>query len=171
MKKEDFDSIFDSLNANYTAENVALYQSIIDSVEIESFATPNDFSMISSKWERFLDGFLTVKVGENEKLKFLFMQNNFVEGYFRKIFEMFDGSACCADKARTIIRALSHYYQNGEEISFNYQQEYTYHLPENILNTHDEIVKVYEAIYSLYYRNPFELFAVLTNMQKQLSKE
>lgn len=169
MNKEDIQSIFESLQTNHDAESVALYQSIIEAVEIDSFDEPRDFSLISSKWDSFVNGLLTVTIGDSEDLKFLYSQYDFVEGYFKKIFEMFEGAACSADKSRTVIQALTVHYQTGEVISFNYQQRYTYHLPEKILKTHEQIVRTYRAIRCLYYRNPFKFFRVLADLNKQLS--
>ena len=49
---------------------------------------------------------------------------------------------------------LLRFLNSGEEISFDYSQEYTYQLPVRIFNTHDEIFTFFKALNHLYYGSP-----------------
>ncbi|MNV99606.1 hypothetical protein D3C71_1949910 [compost metagenome] len=72
----------------------------------------------------------------------------------RNLFVDIEGSSCCADKERTVMRALIKHYHKGGRIEFNYGGEYTYHLPQIVLRDHESLVSYFEALYGLYYGNP-----------------
>lgn len=83
--------------------------------------------------------------------RFLFKHSDFVKSHLRGIFEKFEGSACCADKTRTLMRALAVFLRDGKPIAFDYAQEYTFHLPARVLKSHDEIFTFFKAVQRLYY--------------------
>ncbi len=51
------------------------------------------------------------------------------------------------------VKALICFYTTGKKIEFNYDGEYTYHLPGKIFKDHDLIVEYFEGIWGLYYGN------------------
>ncbi|MCV9964871.1 hypothetical protein OIU34_23545 [Pararhizobium sp. BT-229] len=93
-------------------------------------------------------------LGDNPRLAFLLINQVFVSRHVRNLFVDIEGSACCADKERTVMRALLRHYHKGARIEFNYDGEYTYHLPQIVLRDHESVVAYFEALYGLYYGNP-----------------
>lgn len=90
-------------------------------------------------------------LGDNPKLRFLLIQQDFVSRHIQKLFVEIEGYSCCADKERTIMRALIRHYHNGSRIEFDYEGEYTYHLPSVVLRDHDSIISYFDSLYRLYY--------------------
>lgn len=124
------------------------------------------FFSFGHKLDSLVDGVLLLANPEiSSKEKFLFAKYDFVDSQLCKLFERVEGSACSADKSRTIIRLLVHHFKSGELIELNYSQEYTYHLPKKILRTHDEILSFFNGIFGLYYGN----FEPYLNCLKEIS--
>lgn len=46
----------------------------------------------------------------------------------------------------------------GDKIEFNYNSEYTYHLPKKVFTTHEEIVMFFESLIHLYMGRPGKYF-------------
>lgn len=108
-----------------------------------------------------------IQVTAEHRAQFIILNYNYVENNFNHLFNKIEGLACCADKSRTVTRKILHSLVTGNEIVWNYEQEYTYHLPKIIFTTHEEIMEYFEGLYSLYYGNPTQY---LTAMQKILIK-
>lgn len=92
--------------------------------------------------------------GASGKALFLFQHADFVEDHAQWLIAREEGRACCADKSRTVLRALARYLVTGEEARFDFTQEYTYHLPTRVLHTHAQLETFFDAVYRLYYGNP-----------------
>lgn len=116
-------------------------------------------------YENFLSGLIASKILNNQDVRFILMHSRFVEMQFRGLIERVEGSTCCADKTRTIMNRLLNFYKTGEQISFNYEQKYTFRLPEKIFKTHDSIIGFYEGVKGLYYGNPGEYFLELLKIK------
>lgn len=111
-----------------------------------------------------VDGLLQQELSGSEDAQFLFKHNRFVENHFRAIIDKFEGHACGADKSRTILAHLLHFQKTGKEISFDYTQQYTYHLPVKVFRTHEEIVGFFAALRHLYYGHSDAFVQVLGNI-------
>lgn len=85
-------------------------------------------------------------IANDHDVVFIFMNYQFLKNHIERLIRDHEGHACCADKSRTILKSLCEYYITGDEIDFDYSQEYTFHLPNNVLRTHDEIIEFYEAL-------------------------
>ncbi|MBC8740474.1 hypothetical protein F6X40_27950 [Paraburkholderia sp. UCT31] len=96
-----------------------------------------------------VDGLLERELPLSREAQFLFKHSTFVESHFRRLIEKFEGSACCADKSRTILAKLLRFFNTGAEVSFDYTQKYTYHLPTKVFTTHHEILGFFAALQSL----------------------
>lgn len=103
--------------------------------------------------ENVLDGLL-LSVSDNSRARFILRHSQFVDRQFNKVTARIDGSVCCSDRSRTIVKALLKHFMTGEEIVFDYEQEYTYHLPVSVFRTHDEIIAFFNGVHRLYYGNP-----------------
>ncbi len=92
--------------------------------------------------------------GASGKALFLFQHADFVEHHAQWLITREEGHACCADKSRTVLRALARYLVMGEKAQFDFTQEHTYHLPKRVLHTQAQLVAFFNAVYRLYYGNP-----------------
>lgn len=93
-------------------------------------------------------------LSSNPKLAFLVVHSTFVGSHLQSLFESHEGSACCVDKEGTVMRALMRFFHKGTRIEFDYDQEYTYFLPEKILCDHDSIVAYFDSLVDLYSGRP-----------------
>jgi hypothetical protein len=110
--------------------------------------------------EAVVSGVLAKELQGNHRAQFLFGKHRFVETQFRAMVEEIDGMACCADRNRTILRALAGHLVAGKPIVFDYTQEYTYHLPVRVFRTETDILAFFDAVRSLYYGNTAPFIAV-----------
>lgn len=155
MKTEKIKDFLNSLSDSIEKEKIELFEKIIDSSQIKEYDTPDEFYYaILYPWNNFLKGFLKSTIKANKDVEFIFMNSKYIDRHFCNLFEKYEGSACCADKSRTIINSLLKYYSDGEKIVFNYDSEYTYHLPKKIFKSHDHIIQFYEGLKNLLYGNP-----------------
>ena len=162
-------NVLSAMSESIGKENVELYKKLIeekgfkkDLTDIEEFY----FGLIYP-FEQFLQGLIQCEISRNREVQFLILHSQFVERQFNKLFVDVEGSACSADKSRTIIRRLFLWLNEGKRIEWDYKGEYTFHLPKKIFTTHDEIVEFYKGIENLYYGN-YKLY--LEALKKILSK-
>jgi hypothetical protein len=104
--------------------------------------------------KRVSEALIERELGKNRHLAFLLLNQDFVSRHIRNLITDIEGGACCADKERTITRALIRFYYHDVRIAFDYEGEYTYHLPEIILRDHESVVAYFEALYNLHYGLP-----------------
>lgn len=93
-------------------------------------------------------------VVDKRKLVSLFLNYGFFASHIRALVEEVEGSACCADKTRFLLKALARFFAHGQEVSFDRNQPYTFHLPEKVLTSHQEVVDFYNALERLFYGKP-----------------
>ena len=138
--------------------------------QIKKRNTEHFYLLFLYQMEIPLQGFLESEMPGNHRAQFLFQNGEFIERHYEKLFERIEGVACCADKSRTIMRGLAKFLLDGKEIVFDYNQEYTYHLPKKIFNNHKSIVDFFESIYALYYgqfdKFIFEISNVIESAKK-----
>lgn len=101
-----------------------------------------------------VEGVLHQELMHNYRAQFLFQHSRFVEQHLRAVIEKVEGRACCADKTRTVLRALAGHLVHGTPIAFDYAQEYTFHLPTTVLREHTDVVAFFDALVELYYGKP-----------------
>lgn len=159
METKDLKTVLNALHNSINAENKELYENIIQSSKIKQFNDYDEFFyMILYPFQKFIEEFIKAEVADNDDVAFLYRNSQFVERQFESLIKMKEGSACCADKSGTIMKRLIKFYTTGEKIEFDYNAEYTYHLPKNIFKTHESIVDFYKAIKHLWYGNGAEYF-------------
>lgn len=163
IKKNDFNeqafkAVIDAMLNIHNDESEAAFKSVsyspafdIAREQINKRNTEDFYYLFLYPTGRPLQGFLESEMPGNHNAQFLFQHGEFIECHYRNLFERIEGSACCADKSRTIMRGLARFLLDGKEIVFDYTQEYTYHLPKKIFNNHKSIVDFFESIYALYY--------------------
>ncbi|WP_223559602.1 hypothetical protein [Chryseobacterium lathyri] len=147
--------VLDALTVSIKKEQIELYKQIIQTNKITSFDGPEEFFFaVIYPFEKFVSGMINCSVSKNPDIEFIYENYNFVERMFLRLVKEKEGFSCSADKSRTIIRSLIKFFETNTEISFNYDGEYTYHLPKKIFSNHKEIINFYEAIKKLYCGNP-----------------
>ena len=154
LTTEDFKGFMDAFGSAISNEHKELFQRVIDSSNIPGFSNPEEFFFsVLYPFDNFVDGFIRSKVSNNEDVVFIYKNNQFIERHFESVIKINEGWPCCADKSRTIMRGLVEFYSSGKEIQFNYDAEYTYHLPKKVFTSHAEIIGFYQGAKSLYYGN------------------
>lgn len=154
MKKGDIGDFLDAFTGQIDKENIELYKNLLEKGVVDDIETPEQFYFaILYPFSQFIDGLIQVELKGDHNVQFIMKCSRFIENNFVKLIETHEGSACSADKSRTIMKSLLNFYLKGDKIEFNYEQEYTYHLPKKIFKTHDSIIEFFEALYSLYYGN------------------
>lgn len=96
--------------------------------------------------------------------KFLYMKIKFVKHQFRSVIEKTEGSCCSADKVRSILSVIKADVVDGKVKEFDYDGEYTFHLPDKVFKTHDDIMRFFRAIKRLYYGNPVDYMMELQRL-------
>ncbi|MCS4089261.1 hypothetical protein [Rhizobium sp. BK176] len=117
--------------------------------------------------DQLTDALFKTVHGDNHHLLFLLKKQDFVSQHIRNLFVDVEGTSCCADKERTVMRALVRHYHSGKQIAFNYDAEYTYMLPEIVLRDHDSIIAYFDGLYRLYYGNPKPYLAEMLKIAQQ----
>jgi hypothetical protein len=170
LAKEEVASVLDALFTGFQSESVATFEHIKHLKPIEYACnaveeTDADLFYMSLIYPlgNMVDGLLTTYFGQNYEVQFLFKHYSYVESHFRHNLERHEGSACVADKTRTIIRHLIIGLTAKTKLEFDYSGEYTFHLPKKVFMTQDQNIEFFKGIYDLYYGNPIKY---LTAMQK-----
>lgn len=78
----------------------------------------------------FEDSWLVLQLFEGSRFHQNLLSNHFKET---------EGFGCSVDKARTVIKALCHGAIYGQYPTFNYEGEYTFHLPKDSLKTPEQL--------------------------------
>lgn len=152
MEKKDLTNFLDSMIGNIEKKEIELFKKIIETSEIDNFQDHEDFFYsVLYPFDKFVNGFIKTEICNNRDVVFLIKNQNFIKHNFSKIIIKKEGTACSSDKSRTIMKRLINYYKTGENIEFDYNQEYTYHLPKKVFTKHEDIVRFYESLKSLYY--------------------
>lgn len=167
LEKEKIEEVLNGMLGSIEQDNIDLYKKLIEkrgNIKIED-CEDFYFSLIYPH-QQFLKGLIRTEICKNSKVDFLLLHSRYVENHFLKLIVQKEGSACSADKSRTIISAIFRWLKTEQKIEWNYDGEYTYHLPKTIFKTHDEIIQFYEAIKNLYYGNCKEYLEALKNIHQ-----
>lgn len=92
-----------------------------------------------------------IPANANHRAAFFVINYDYFSHHFTKLITKYEGSACCADKSRTVLRGVLRYLVSGDRIVFNYDGEYTYHLPKKIFREHEQIMELFDALYFFYF--------------------
>lgn len=82
--------------------------------------------------------------------EFLFLQYEFVEDNFCKLFERVEGSICCADKSRAVVNHLAKFLFDGTPIQFDFDNPKAYWNPQILFKTHDQVWAFFKALKKLH---------------------
>ena len=110
--------VISSLTEGFKNKEVELFQKITEELNID-FSRIEDGQtfdlLLRFQFEKFLNGFITQKFGDSDKINFLLLNYRFIERHYLKWIVDIEGSDCSADKSRTIMKALLRFYQTGKK--------------------------------------------------------
>lgn len=162
LKVESIKEVLDRMSDSIEKEQIELYKTLINKTHRKEIKTVDDFYFgLTYPYELFLGGLIKTEISHSDDVEFILMRSQFIEDHFDKLIQRVEGVVCCADKSRTIMCALLSFYNDKNPIVFNYEQEYTYHLPRVIFNTQESIIGFYEGLKRLYHGNPERYLAEL----------
>lgn len=107
--------------------------------------------------------------GDKDAIRFLFKHSQFIERHLETQIKRHEGSVCAADKSGTVMRLILRFLQTGTEISYDYAQQYTYHLPNVIFKRHDSTIQFFYSLQHLYYGDPKPLISALMTLEMEVS--
>lgn len=148
--------------AAFDAKNVAAYQEFSQTPaaqEAVQALRKGDFDRfyfaLQYPVNQIIEGLLASEFpGEAHDVRFLFEKSQFVENHIRRLVEKHEGTVCCADKTRSVMRSILRYLTTGKEIAFDYTQEYTFHLPKRVFTEHAVTLQFFKSLQDLYSGNP-----------------
>lgn len=155
MNSESIKNFLEAFSESISKEEVELYKSLLDKgIGGYNVKNPEDFYYkVLYPFEQFVSGLISHEFSNDSDVNFILLNSDFIEQNFKEIVEKIEGMACCVDKSRTILKRLFNFYNSDKtkEIEFNYEAEYTYHLPKKVFTTHEDIINFYQALKFLYY--------------------
>ncbi|MCC5610986.1 hypothetical protein LC612_30615 [Nostoc sp. CHAB 5834] len=148
-------SLMDALVNSFQSEQLEAADALAEQPLIKEAREALESHRLDYFWLSFhplnqaIDGLIAQAYPQSRKAQYLARHYAFVSNHFRALIEQYEGSSCCADKTRTIIKAILRSLLTSQPIQFDYQQKYTFHLPERIFKTHEEIFEFFEALLRL----------------------
>ncbi len=105
--------------------------------------------------DKLIDGLLSQHTPRDAyDIQFIFKNYRLVERHLRRIIEKHEGAGYCADKSNSVLRALLRFLRTGQEISWNYDQEYTFHLPRIAFTDHATTFAFFKSLKNLQLGHP-----------------
>lgn len=162
MENKDIATFLDSMIGNIEQSNIDMFKSILETNEIPNIQNHEDFYYaVVYPFDKFLNAFIKTKIADNNDVVFIMKNLRYIGSNFAKIIVQKEGLSCNTDKSRTIVSSLLNWFKKNQEIDFDYNQEYTYHLPKIVFNRHNEIIEFYEALKALRYGNKEKYLEVI----------
>lgn len=121
--------------------------------------------------DRLVDAVLKQAFPKSPDLRFLFGHDDMVRLHFRNLFQKYEGSACCADKAGTMTYALIAHFRAGKPIAFDPDARNSYAHPSRIFTTQDQILAFFRALQRLRYGHPEEYVAILNKLEAEFGPD
>jgi hypothetical protein len=154
--EKELKDVFTAILSSGKKERETLYLELIDNQVVREaaiLANKEDISGFNYKilnpFMKFIDGLIEYEVSPKSEVAFILKNADYIKNHFVMLFNRIEGPACSVDKARTVRSALLNFYLTDEEIKFNYEQKYTFHLPKYIFTEHKSIIDFFQAIESL----------------------
>ena len=160
-------SIFEAMETE-SAESfskVGELPEVIQAVKAVRKGDPDRFFFaLQYPFKRIVESLLKRELPNSHEARFIFEHSQFVENQFKTLIVHYEGSGCSSDKSSTVLKSLLRFFVEGKEIAFNYEQEYTFHLPVKVFRTHDEIVTFFKAVQRLHHGQPDLYIAALAQI-------
>lgn len=172
INDDSIKNVLELLSDSIGKENVEIYKKIIEERGFKNITNTEEFYFgLIYPYEKFLKGLIQTEISRKERIKFLLLHSKFIENQFNKIIVDVEGSACSSDKSRTIMKRLYLWFNEDIRIYWDYDGEYTFHLPKKVFTTHDDVVSFYESIENLYYGNYKKYLIELKKIMSKLENE
>ena len=163
------ESIFNTLTAKSDQEINLLLGETIKSINKSNikFDNPENFnSFINHKLKRAVeliaDNLHEPSVCKDKyKPNFIYANYTFLERHIRELCILREGSSCCADKSRYILKMFLKYSINGEIPNFNPNLE-KYYIPN--FGDNKMWIEYCDSLYALYYGNTENYFKTYNNL-------
>lgn len=141
-------------------------ESVKKAVEHAKNGDYEQFTYKLMPFQQVIEG-TAMQVTGDHRAQFILLHHEFIENHLSRIFTMAEGSPCSVDKSGSVLYALFRHFLEGQKIFFNYEQQFTYHLPSKVLKNQEECLKFFDGIYDLYYGNCSKYLAWLMTLQDQ----
>lgn len=159
LSKETLSNIISTLADSFEKEHVEKSLKFANSIPEESlnemlyyYNIRKDNYLFNNALKQMNDGIIYKTLETiNPKIAFFVSNYGFIQNHYRNILETHEGSACIYDKTSTIMESIYEHLTEGSVIEFNYEGEYTFHLPKKIFRNNNEILEFYIAIEAMYY--------------------
>lgn len=168
MDKKILSDVFENMIQHGVVQTIELYRRICEAGGFNEFDDHESFYFsVIYPFEQFTDGMIRAEVSNNDDVVFILKNQQFIESHFQELIKTYEGFACCADKSRTIIEVLLRFFMTGNEIKFNLDGEYTFHLPKIVFRDHESIIQFYNALKGLFYGKNKRYIEVLSDIIKK----
>lgn len=133
INKKDIEETLKLISNNIDKDQIKFFEKIINEKDIYNIETIDDFyHNLIYPYNQFISGLIKLKIFKNKDVIFILKNSSYIEDHYVYWIEKIEGITCSADKSRTILNRLLKFYNTNEEIKFDYDQEFTYHLPKKI---------------------------------------
>lgn len=157
-------------NSVANAEKVSSHPSVVDAMTAAAAGDCDGFYFaVQYPVAQVIQGLARKAIQNNENGQFLLTHSQFVERQFRAVIDKYEGSACCADKSGFLVDSLLEFFKLGTEVTINRDQQYTYHLPTKVFQTHHETINFFFCVQSFYYGHTGPLCDTLAAIDLQQS--
>ncbi len=116
--------------------------------------------------DRVVSALLKEAFPDSHELRFIFAEHDYLHWHLRNIFQEYEGSACCADKAGCVVRRLVRHFLHGKRIEFDRAAQYTYMFPSKVLTTHEEILDAFQALYRMRHGDLRPVAALVAGLER-----
>lgn len=172
FNSEDIEKVINGINGMFEEEEQKMYLKFIEHCPIKSYDNYDEFYIgFVYQFEQLISSIVKNNVSNNDDVVFIYERSQFIENHFQKLIEKYENFTCCVDKSRTIMKSLINFFITGERIVFDYNAEYTYHLPKKIFTSHDDIVEFFKGLQDLYYGNPTKYLETLKIITENLKED
>lgn len=160
VTEENLIKVFANIIASSEAMRNDKFKSVMETEVIKNLISqiikkPTSFeALLVGPMKDLTDVVLDQCFPHSPRVHFLLKEYDFIKRHIKNVFQEQEGISCCVDKTLSVMRALMGYYTKAKEIEFNYNAEYTFHLPKRVLKTQEDILEFFEAVYSLHYGRP-----------------
>ena len=174
--KDSIKTVISALSDAIVGDSISSYESVKDNPIFVDAAKYIESGMIDeftylfvNAMEDPINGLVASKLNGNEKAQFLFLKHAFIESSFLYFIKKVEGWPCSSDKSGAIISKLYQFFINGKNIEFDLNGKYTYHIPKKVFTNHDEIIRFFDGLYSLYYGDPEKYVSAVADMYKYMA--
>lgn len=163
--KECIEGLFNSITAKQKKESQELIKSSLEKLKESALrlSDPEHFNLYVvyklNKGVREIANTMheapVKEIKDTDKPNFIFLHYSFLEHNICQLCVLREGSSCCADKSRSILKMYLKYSLTGEIPKFNPDEEH-YYIPK--FGNYEQWMALCDGLYSLYYGHTEKYF-------------